>query len=784
MTNKKFKIAAMSLALTACVAASPLAANAESADAVSDTPSPAAQSEPEAPAAAQEAPEQEAEAASEKEEAAQPAADVAVLPAAPEAAPVVVETPAEETPEEEAPAEETPAEETPEEEAPAEESPAEEPEEPEAPAQSAEEEEPEQQEPAADSDAAAPAEDIIISLPETPAVSPLLPGADNAVSSDAQISLLLPTEEGAVALVDNTVATVINKNGEIAGDYQNFDDAVAAAKDGDTILVTRDTTSANGLDIRGIDLTIQGKAQTVTEKDADGKDVETTVKPKLTLNKGIALRSNSILTFKDMEVLMEGVGATPATDFGWTWMTVCAQNDVTLTLDNTDMTMDGTGTAAATHGIYFCGNDKLNVQNGSNLTIKNYTQDAMEWDGGDGGYNCNITGGSTVTSDHNRSGFAGTFGITVDGSTLNVINSRGNGSNGSHFDIKNGSKVDFSNNAVHGLSAGNLTIKDSTVTANNNGYNGIIFTGKGTINNSTVTITGTKGKSYWNAGMRLLKGNATMDITNNSTVTIKDNDVSGIFCDGGSKLTIDDSSNVTITGNNAAQENCSSKKDLAQSGGGLVVCKNAQAKLGAKTTINNNHAALAGDDIFVEEGGKLTFSVANAGIGDTLNDCGDKIDGWYTDANGQRWNFHAEEGEEPFFQNLLDSGAELTKNADGTYTITAGEGGLALKAAHAELPAPEPDPEPTPDPDTPDTPVSPEDPTNPPVQDATPDEAETPVTPENPTNPPVQDATPDSTVAALPKTGVNWFTALAMALSGMALTVAGAFTSLFAKSKH
>ena len=38
--------------------------------------------------------------------------------------------------------------------------------------------------------------------------------------------------------------------------------------------------------------------------------------------------------------------------------------------------------------------------------------------------------------------------------------------------------------------------------------------------------------------------------------------------------------------------------------------------------------------------------------------------------------------------------------------------------------------------------------------------------------------------AALPKTGVNWFTALAMALSGMALTVAGAFTSLFAKSKH
>ena len=152
-----------------------------------------------------------------------------------------------------------------------------------------------------------------------------------------------------------------------------------------------------------------------------------------------------------------------------------------LTLDNTDMTMDGTGTASNVHAIYFTGNDKLNIQNGSNLTIQNYKQDALEWDGGDGGYNVNITNGSSYTSDHNRSGITGTFVVTVDDSTLNVINSTGNGSNGSHFDIKNDSTVNFSNNGVHGLSAGNLNIEDSTVTANNNGYNGIIFTGKGTI---------------------------------------------------------------------------------------------------------------------------------------------------------------------------------------------------------------------------------------------------------------------------------------------------------------
>lgn len=115
--------------------------------------------------------------------------------------------------------------------------------------------------------------------------------------------------------------------------------------------------------------------------------------------------------------------------------------------------------------------------------------------------------------------------------------------------------------------------------------------------------------------------------------------------------------------------------------------------------------------------------------------------------------------------------------ADYEYTYTASKDEVEITTdSRTETTTPE-------TPETPDTPVSPEGPTTPPVQDATPDDAETPVTPGNPANPSVQDATPD-TVAALPKTGVNWTAALAMALSGMALTVAGAFTSLFAKSKH
>lgn len=85
------------------------------------------------------------------------------------------------------------------------------------------------------------------------------------------------------------------------------------------------------------------------------------------------------------------------------------------------------------------------------------------------------------------------------------------------------------------------------------------------------------------------------------------------------------------------------------------------------------------------------------------------------------------------------------------------------------------------DPDTPDGPV----------EDETPDEV---VTPETPELPPVQDATPDDAAPetpvlpavqdALPQTGVNWFTALGMAFSGMLLTIAGAFASLKYKEKH
>ena len=75
---------------------------------------------------------------------------------------------------------------------------------------------------------------------------------------------------------------------------------------------------------------------------------------------------------------MVGVISTPYVE--WSWMVICASKNASLTLDNVKMTIDADGKSAAnTHVIYFCSNNKLTLNN-STLVIKNYKQDAIEWD--------------------------------------------------------------------------------------------------------------------------------------------------------------------------------------------------------------------------------------------------------------------------------------------------------------------------------------------------------------------------------------------------------------------
>ena len=434
-------------------------------------------------------------------------------------------------------------------------------------------------------------------------------------------------------------------------DYTSLDEAITEAKEDDVVELLSDAETI------GINL-----SKNLTIKSASEE------KHTITFTKyGIALWSKN-LTFENVEVVMEGINSTPYTA-EWNWMTICASKDSELILKNTTMIMDNKNDKTehidkkgkiteGQHAIYFTGNDKLNLTN-STLSIKNYNQDALEWDGGDGGYNINLID-STFTSDHNRSGFTGTFVVKAENSNINVINNTGNGSNGSHFELIN-SLVDFSSNGSHGLSAGNLTINNSTVTANSNGGNGIHVGGKLEVtNNSTVTIANNDChiSSQWTfPGALYIGGNGIIDNTTN--LTINNNNGSGIYIKERAELTLETG---LITKNIAVI--------LGQGGG---INNHGTIKISEGVEINNNSAEISGDDIYSEGVINLPEVIKDRDLIEVredekeLNDCNHTINGWYDDNELSRWEAHAEDSSDNYIN-------EVNK---GIY-----EGIVSIKAAH------------------------------------------------------------------------------------------------------
>ena len=466
-------------------------------------------------------------------------------------------------------------------------------------------------------------------------------------------------------------------------EYATLDEALQAASVGTTgetvtIELLADATT-NGMSLY----------RNLTIKAAEGLSQ----KPTLTFTQhGIALgygnnESKPELTFRNIDVKMEGINSTPATG-EWNWMTICASAGAKLTLDNVDMLMDNKNDQTehkgangsvtyGQHAIYFCSNNQLNLMNHSTLKIQNYVQDALEWDDGDGGYNINIKD-STFVSDHNRSGFTGTFVATITDSIVDVINSTGNGSNGSHFDITN-STVDFSNNGSHGLSAGWLHITDSTVTTNNNHGMGITVNNGFTMIKSKVTVTGNADNSSYGYAAVRLYNNFDFSVDADSSLHINNNNNTGLYVRQGN-LRVENGADLEIMGNKVTHN------ALGGYGGGIYVGYgdnyDPTVVLPADAKIYNNHAITGGDDIYVSEGvsgPSLTFGEVGSGWAlDGDPDCEHLINGWYDDSEGARWEAHAntEEGEANHIEEFTDFD-EIT----GLATVT---GLTQLKAAHDE----------------------------------------------------------------------------------------------------
>lgn len=660
MTNKKFKLAAMSLALTACVAASPLSAGAEAPEAAADTatedkPSPetVAAEEPAAEAAAdpvEETPAQSTEEPPAQEPEAAPAGDAAVLPALPGARPVVVDMPAAEAP------------------ADAAGEPAEAAEDPKDAADSAEET-------AEDADAAEDAEtpeppEIAIARPDAaqPAVQP---GIAAPAIQPGGISVMLPGETRQVAL--NTQAS--NEDGTVMGDFETV---VKNAKAGQEIILQEDYTGSLTI-FDWIRLNLNKKTVTGTiTVDLSGKKADG--------SRGTVEIVNGTITGNRNDTSGYGGGG------------VCADSG-DLTIDHCRIT-DNTAANGSGGGVSMGGKHGGTVENAS-LTIKDSVISGNASTAQGGGVYAAVTDGS----------------VSITGSTLsgNSATAQGGG-----ISVSTSGSTD-------------VTLSGNTILENTAGQDG--------------------------GGIYLSRPE--------QSETAPD---------------------TTICGNTI-------QKNSGKNGGGIYADNGVTVRLAGY--LLNNHAGTAGADLYLTAGSTedknrnvLVLRRVSKDDDWTLVDCGHTIDGWYIDGDedgNNRWNadatVDADGNEIPKFIMNLDTlldGSDYTilQDENGDYVITVGGKALALKAAHAVIPPePTPDPEPTPGPNpTPDpepTPITPETPESPEVPEA-PDE--TPVTP---ISTPTQTVAPSGT--HLPQTGTSLFAALAMALSGIALTAAGAWASLTGK---
>lgn len=788
MTNKKFKLAAMSLALTACVAASPLSAGAEAPEAAADVqpsaaadtatedkPSPetVAAEEPAAEAAAdpvEETPAQSTEEPPAQETEAAPAGDAAVLPALPGARPVVVDMPAAEAP------------------ADAAGEPAEAAEDPKDAADSAEET-------AEDADAAEDAEtpeppEIAIARPDAaqPAVQP---GIAAPAIQPGGISVMLPGETRQVAL--NTQAS--NEDGTVMGDFETV---VKNAKAGQEIILQEDYTGRLTI-FDWIRLNLSKKTVTGTiTVDLSGKKADGSRGTVEIVNGTITCGTESGV--KITGSTLSGNSATA--QGGGISVSASGSTDVTLSgntiLENT-AGQDGGGIylsrpeqSETAPDTTICGNtiQKNSGKNGGGIkldntsaTLENNTILENTAQNAGGGLRAD-TRSAAVTCTLRNNTIANNTAVTGGGI-----------SSGSSSLIYKNEYTGYTCTIV--MESGSVTGNTARTTLGTYGGGGVHLTGNGSrfvmkggtiAGNNANCGGGIYSENYEGIsilggaiqGNRAAKHGGGIYIRN----SMPNRTIAGSVTNTVEQEVLDIGSTVVISGNTAGQL-----------GGGIYADNGVTVRLAGY--LLNNHAGTAGADLYLtagstEDKNRNVLILRRVSKDDdwTLVDCGHTIDGWYIDGDedgNNRWNadatVDADGNEIPKFIMNLDTlldGSDYTilQDENGDYVITVSGKALALKAAHAVIPPePTPDPEPTPGPNpTPDpepTPITPKTPESPEVPEAP---GETPVTP---ISTPTQTVAPSGT--HLPQTGTSLFAALAMALSGIALTAAGAWASLTGK---
>lgn len=151
-----------------------------------------------------------------------------------------------------------------------------------------------------------------------------------------------------------------------------------------------------------------------------------------------------------------------------------------------------------------------------------------------------------------------------------------------------------------------------------------------------------------------------------------------------------------------AQNSTVSYNTTENMGGGICAGPYAEVSVDGTSTVHNNHSAVQGDDFVIDENAVSVTIPEVGGQNLILDDCGQAIDGWYTDTNDTTV---MESRYDDDHDNNDCKGCRKGVSDQETYTITGSSDAASryLKAAHQEI-------EETDEPDTPETPDDPKTP--------------------------------------------------------------------------
>lgn len=477
-------------------------------------------------------------------------------------------------------------------------------------------------------------------------------------SADDSSGELAPTPTPAVGAF---VAKIVTETGTET--YGTLDAAIEAAKSGAEIEIGNDEGVITVNEIRK-NIVINGNGHTVTIPDQEKTDHR-------------SLNIYASLTFNNTKVKF--VNNLDNTNV---WSATVNANSV-LTLDQ------GSICTMENHGIYAENGAIINVKGQSKLTVKNTTYTALMAD--DGFANLNIEDGSEITitdAFHGSSPQANginNFKIRVINSYLTVTHCENQGLVRCELTLdKSNAEISGNDMGITGYADTNvLTMKNgATLLIKDNAHSGIFMHG-GNVDvqdGTALTITGTGNsvseevvEGYYVGALAIRTAdpaNANVRFADNATVNLVDNAVSAIRNCGMIEIGAD-----TVITNNGSK---------TQYGGGIRNYGEITVSAGAQ--LYNNHALMAGDDIYNGTyqyktytcDGKITF--APVGDGWILDDCKEEhpIVGWYhdgkeklTDNAYKRWKGDGE-GDD-YYADEYTVGKEAVSDA------------LALKAAHGQL---------------------------------------------------------------------------------------------------